>query len=111
MTVPENAPSPTVPPTLPAMDGQLVIHLVKVACCPGPPAADTEATPSDDASSPRTASETPIRASLRPRPEASRFAVISIPFVDTGEVPSSASPHPGVVATIAPIRPGAVLPA
>src|SRR6476659_4616185 len=109
MTVPENAPSPTVPPTVPAIDGQLVIHFVNVACWPGPPAADTDATPSDDANSPRTASETPIRASLRPRPEGSSFAVMSIPFVDTGEVPSSASPRPGVVATFAPIGPGAAL--
>ena len=39
MTVPENSPSPTDPPTMPAIDGHWVMYFVNVAARWDPPAA------------------------------------------------------------------------
>ena len=56
MTVPANSPSPTLPPTTPAIVGQLVIHFVNVECWPPP--ADAVPAPSETRSSATVAIET-----------------------------------------------------
>ena len=90
MTVPENSPSPTDPPTTPAIDGHWVTYFVNVAARWFPPAAALP-TPMDAVSNAMVAAARTTRMTPERRRRVSIFGSISNPRVDTRIAVSSSA--------------------